>query len=226
MRVHIFVIMKIIDAQLESGQEVTNPADLGVWRLTLVGTYIANRSDVEEAGGSRRVCLPSSTLRVADFEWEPVRDWVGKVIAWRRSINGTACFILNTPPEKKNQMTKKKRDHGTAENPNPVSYTLPEPAAEAPKVKTPRALDFLPQDSVKVSRLGTKVAILVDLLSREQGATLGEVAEALSVTGSKVDSAIARSWISFDLKGPRYRGKTVDGRTHLPLHDWVNSPPS
>ena len=53
-------------------------------------------------------------------------------------------------------------------------------ASKAPEKKTPKALDFPPQDSVKASRQGTKVSILVDLLSREGGASLAEVAEASS----------------------------------------------
>ena len=44
---------------------------------------------------------------------------------------------------------KTKRDHGTAEDPKAVTYTLPEPAAEAPKVeakvaKVPKPVESIP----------------------------------------------------------------------------------
>ena len=219
--------MKIIAAQLEAGQQVTTAPGLGVWRFTGASTFATTRAEIEAAGGSRRVTLPHSTLRIGDVVWQEVRDVAGQVVAWRRSINGVPCYILNSPSPKENEMTKKKRDHGTAMEPKPVTYTLPEPTVEAPKApEKVKALDFLPQDTVKASRAGTKVSILVDLLSREQGATLTEVAEALSVTGSKVDLATARSWIRFDLKARGYGIRTVDDRIHLVLPDGMTSPPA
>ena len=73
--------MKTIGAQLAAGEQLTSP-----WTLTAVGSFVIRRSDVEEAGGSRKVVLPNSSLRIADLSWEPVKDVGGKVVLGRIGV--------------------------------------------------------------------------------------------------------------------------------------------
>jgi hypothetical protein len=192
-----------------------------IWRPTAVGSWVASRSEIEAAGGSRKVKLPNSTLRIADFEWEPVKDVVGKIVAWRRSINATPHYIVNSPQEE--EMSKKtKRDHGTVQEPKPVSYTLPEPATEAPKAepkapRMPKAVDFAAEKEARPVGKDTKLGAL--LASLAQGATMEQLVEVLSKSGSPANPSVARSWLSYDVKRVGY-GLRQDGKLfHLVFPD-------
>src|SRR6266480_3980282 len=101
------------------------------------------------------------------------------------------------------QEPQEQRDHGTAENPQPVTYTLPEPKApekvaepKAPKVPKPIAFDA--QGEVKAAKQGSKLAALIDALAT--GATMEQLVKVLSQSGSAVDASGVRSWIAYDLK--------------------------
>ena len=131
------------------------------------------------------------------------------------------CLEGNRNRDQEKTMTKKqKRDHGTAENPNPVTYTLPEPAAEAPKAeakvaKAAKPISIEAQGEVKAVKAGTKLALLIDSLAREGGVTLEEIAAELSKSGSAVDVSGARSWLSYDLRRSGLGAKEVEGRLFL-----------
>jgi len=119
---------------------------------------------------------------------------------------GTCHCRKNVTTTQEEQMSKKtKRDHGTAEDPKAVTYTLPEPAAEAPKAeakvaKVAKPIAYEPSGEIRSVKAGSKLSVLIDRLGQEGGVTLAELAEALSASGSKVDVAGVRSWISYDLR--------------------------
>src|SRR6266550_3816736 len=113
----------------------TTAEDKGIWKQTAFGSVVADVSAIMAAGGSRQVTLPNSTLRIADLKWSEVKDVEGRVMCWQRTIAGVRVLIRNNSPQEEEMSKKTKRDHGTAEAPKPVSYTLPEPAAEAPKTE-------------------------------------------------------------------------------------------
>jgi hypothetical protein len=163
--------------------------DLGVtWKLTGRGSYVAESSAIKAQGGSRKVCLPGSSLRIADLTWEPTKDVDGRVVCWRRTVEGKQLVILNT---KEIKMTKTTKD--TA----PQAPERVEPKAP----KTPKPITYSPSgEPVRAVKAGTKLALLIDLLARPEGATLEELATELSRTGSPVDVAGARSWLTYDLK--------------------------
>lgn len=186
--------------------------DLGIWTLTPVGSYIANRSDVEAAGGWRGATLPNSTVRVGDLNWDVRKDVEGRVMCWQRTVNGVPLLILNNPKEE--TMSKKtKRDHGTAEDPKPVTYTLPEPAAEAPKAeakvaKVPKPVDFPAEKEARAVGPETKLGALLACLA--QGATMEQLVEVLSKSGSPANASVAKSWLGYDVKRVGY-GVRQDG---------------
>ncbi len=96
-------------------------------------------------------------------------------------------------------LTRSKEEDMTEKN------TQEAPQAPAPKVpKEPRKIsaprEFEPQGDVRAVKQGTKLAALIDALAREDGVTLDDLADELSRSGSKVDLAGVKSWISYDLR--------------------------
>src|SRR5947208_10950716 len=96
--------MKKISPQVEAGHQVAPP-----WRQTAVGSLVADVSAVKAAGGSRKVTLPNSTLRIADLDWSEVKDVDGRVMCWQRTIAGVPVLILNNSPQEET-MSKKTKD--------------------------------------------------------------------------------------------------------------------
>jgi len=184
---------------------------LGVWRLTAAETYVATRSDIDRSGGWRHAPLPNSTVRVGDLNWDVTKDVEGRVVCWTRTINGIQHLILNNPKE--TEMTKTKRDHGTAVEPKPVTYTLPEPVAEAPKAevkapRTPKPVEFSAEKEARAVGQDTKVGALLATLA--QGATMEQLVEVLSKSGSPANPSVVRSWLTYDVRKAGY-GLRQDG---------------
>jgi hypothetical protein len=100
----------------------------------------------------------------------------------------------------------------------------------ARKTSTPRAaqpVDLAPKakDKIRAVRRGSKVSILIDLLARKTGATLDEVAAALSKTGSTVTPAYARAWIGYSLNSiVGYGAKQEGNRIRLVLPKGLTAP--
>lgn len=79
--------------------------------------------------------------------------------------------------------------------------TTTEPTAKAPKAakeKAPKVAKLVsyPATELKAARKGSKVALMIDLLSQEGGVELTELENQLSKTGKAVN---VRSWIGYDL---------------------------
>lgn len=102
-------------------------------------------------------------------------------------------------------------------------------AVESPKPivakKAPKPIDF-PAGEPRPVRVGTKLHTLIETIGRPEGATLEEIATALSQTGSKVNPAMAKSWITYDARHAGYGAQQdVSGRIHLVLPAGMDSPP-
>src|SRR5437879_2301928 len=104
--------------------------ELGLWRLTGVGSYVADASAIKAQGGSRKVYLPNSSLRVADLSWDPLKDVNGKIVCWRRNVAGVPVLILNNSREE--EMTKTAKET-TPEVPEKVEPKAPKLIAYEPK---------------------------------------------------------------------------------------------
>ncbi len=66
------------------------------------------------------------------------------------------------------------------------------------KKKNLKPINFAPDADVtpKAARKGSKTDIILKLLSREKGATLRQVASAISKVGAEVTPEYARTWIA------------------------------
>src|SRR2546428_9354944 len=66
-----------------------------------------------------------------------------------------------------------------------------EPVAAEVEVapRTPKPISFPASGEVRQVKAGTKLALLIDLLARPEGASIAELSEGLSRTGSPVDAA-------------------------------------
>lgn len=103
----------------------------------------------------------------------------------------------------------------------PVKPTLPiasgDPAKdkEMPAVRRAmKPMDLPPKDKVYARRAGSKQAILIDLLSRPQGATFGELYDALAATGKPWQGQTIRSGLAWDvnhLSGYGVRSELLNG---------------
>ncbi len=61
------------------------------------------------------------------------------------------------------------------------------------------ALKALGISKIKDARKGSKIAILIAKLDQENGATLEQIATAMSKSGSDVTPSYVKAWINYDL---------------------------
>ena len=78
------------------------------------------------------------------------------------------------------------------------------------KMKT---INIAPQQEAGKVQPKTKVAALIEVLSKQGGATLAECAEALSFKGATVDASMATQWIRYDLCKVKGYGIAQKGTT-------------
>lgn len=94
-----------------------------------------------------------------------------------------------------------------------------------PKPRARRGTDLKPTgEPVKPCLIGSKQAVLVDMLRRKEGATMAELLAALAVSGKPWQEQTVRSGFSWDLKRKGYGVKSsfdADGteRFHLVVPD-------
>lgn len=83
---------------------------------------------------------------------------------------------------------------------NPPASNNPAKDAEMPALrKAAKALNLEPKNKVYARKEGSKQAILVDLLSRPEGATFGELYDALAATGKPWKGVTIRSGLAWDI---------------------------
>lgn len=82
-----------------------------------------------------------------------------------------------------------------APSPAPQPVAQPAPAPQPKAQKTPRGINLAPKEKARACKAGTKQAMLVDLLSREGGASMSELLRHL--TPWKV--VTVRSGLSWDM---------------------------
>lgn len=83
---------------------------------------------------------------------------------------------------------------------NPPASNNPAKDAEMPALrKALKVLDLKPKAKVYARRRGSKQALLVDMLSRKEGATFGELYDALASNGKPWRCATIRSGLAWDM---------------------------
>jgi hypothetical protein len=108
----------------------------------------------------------------------------------------------------------------TDKNPQETPQMSEPVTVNAPRI--PKPLAFEPQGEVRQVKVGTKLASLIDLLA--EGATMEQLLEGLSRTGSAVDPSGVRSWLSYDLRRAGYGVRQEGDRLHLVLPGGMTVP--
>ena len=101
----------------------------------------------------------------------------------------------------------------SAPAPKPVKEPKAKAAKDAPKASRKPGADvilFLPADSQKEPKAGSKRATIIDLLRAPTGATVEDIAAATGWSRSVAQSAL---WV--DVKGRGHGVERKDGRLHL-----------
>lgn len=97
----------------------------------------------------------------------------------------------------------------------PVPSDNPAKDAEMPRLRrNPRPTDLAPKAKVYPRRPGTRQALLVELLSRPEGVTFGELYDALAVSGKPWRGVTIRSGLAWDVNhvaGYGVRSELHDG---------------
>jgi len=111
----------------------------------------------------------------------------------------------------------------TAEKSTQETPQASEPVA-AKAAKTLKPIAYEPEGEVRAVKAGTKLALLIDELAREEGTTLDLLAAELSRTGSPVDASGVRSWLSYDLRRAGYGVRQDGDRLYLVLPEGMTAP--
>ncbi len=104
--------------------------------------------------------------------------------------------------------------------------------AAAPKASAPRrgtGINLAPKEPIRPCREGTKQSILVDMLSRKQGATMAELTTGLSGGNKPWQEVTVKSGLNWDMnkiKGYGIRTSQRDGADcyHLVLPEGMEAP--
>jgi hypothetical protein len=95
-------------------------------------------------------------------------------------------------------------------------------ALEKVEPKAPKPISYSPEGEVRSVKVGTKLAALIDLLA--QGATMEQLVEGLSRTGSAVDASGVRSWLSYDLRRAGYGVRQDQNLFYLVFPEGMTEP--
>lgn len=95
-------------------------------------------------------------------------------------------------------------------------------APSAPRVPKVIAYEPRAKSDIKIVRVGTKIANIIDLLARPKGTTLEEIEKEGSKTGKPIS---ARAWLGYDLnKVAGYGVREDSGRLYLVLPKGMSAP--
>ena len=126
------------------------------------------------------------------------------------------------------QAWKEKQQEAAA---RPAAKQAKAKAKGEPKPRPRRGTDLKPTgEPVKPCLIGSKQAVLVDMLRRKEGATMAELLAALAVSGKPWQEQTVRSGFSWDLKRKGYGVRSTIGpdgveRFHLVVPAGQKIPP-
>lgn len=182
------------------------------WDLNHDGYIIVGWDDLYEMTGFQLATLHNvlaKELRAAGRDVDDVKRFATKGAAEDRIKR-----LVNDVFEMRPQVTKK-----------PAKAKK----SAAPKKRRGRGINLTPKDKAYPCRKGTKQSILVDMLSREQGATMPELMKALSGGNKPWKEVTVKSGLNWDMnnvKGYGIRTTDRDGADcyHLVLPEGMDAP--
>lgn len=177
--------------------------------------YVGKPDDLGDAlTGGQMVALYNATAAELNTGLAPVKRFADKESGVKRLMaNITDLWELRRTMEK-----------ATAK---PAPKAKPAKAATAPRRGT--GINLAPLKTIYPCRAGSKQAILVDMLSREQGATMAELLEALSGGATPWKEVSVKSGLNWDMNkvkgyGIRTTKRGDDDCYHLVLPEGMDAP--
>ena len=178
--------------------------------------YVGKPEDLGELSGTQMVALYNATAAELNTGLTPVNRFATKEAGIKRVMaNITDLWEVARQAEK--------------DKPAPKAEKAPKvkPAATAPRRGT--GINLAPLKTIYPCRAGSKQAILVDMLSREQGATMAELLEALSGGATPWKEVSVKSGLNWDMNkvkgyGIRTTKRGDDDCYHLVLPEGMTAP--
>lgn len=213
----------------------------------------ASQEDLNDLSGPQAVALYNETAKELDSGIQEVKRFADKQSASKRlwaNLQDLAEkrseqtdldeFVATTNSTKEALAAKHKpvkivadkaRDQAAPANindyPAPASVSKPKQAPVAPRRGT--GINLAPMKKAYACRAGSKQAILVDMLSREQGATMEELLEALSGGTKPWKEVSVKSGMNWDMNKIKGYGIRTTKRGevdcyHLVLPEGLTAP--
>ena len=189
------------------------------------GLLVLNQDDLNELSGPQAVALYNITAKELDAGLQEVKRFADKASASKRlwanlvglaeqrarlgrveaSAKNKPLKIVKTVDGGKAVVANKSRD--SAAPAKASDYPAP-----APKARRGTGVNLAPLKKAYACRAGSKQAILVDMLSREQGATMPELLEALSGGTTAWKEVSVKSGLNWDMNKIKGYGIRTDKR--------------
>lgn len=181
--------------------------------------YVGKPEDLGEAlTGPQMVALYNATAAELNTGLAPVTRFATKEAAVKRTMaNLTDLWELRRTMEKAQAKPEKSK---AAPKAKPATGTAP---------RRGTGINLAPMKKAYACRAGSKQAILVDMLSREQGATMEELLEALSGGAKPWKEVSVKSGMNWDMNkvkgyGIRTTKRGDDDCYHLVLPEGLTTP--
>lgn len=180
--------------------------------------YVGKPDDLGDAlTGGQMVALYNATAAELNTGLAPVKRFADKESGIKRLMaNITDLWELRRTMEK-----------ASAKPAKAAPKAKPAKAATTPRRGT--GINLAPLKTIYPCRAGSKQAILVDMLSREQGATMAELLEALSGGATPWKEVSVKSGLNWDMNkvkgyGIRTTKRGDDDCYHLVLPEGMDAP--
>ncbi|QIG74992.1 hypothetical protein EVC26_073 [Rhizobium phage RHph_I72] len=167
----------------------------------LDGYVCESAEDLNQLSGPQAVALYNATAEELDTGLAPVKRFADKQAAAKR-LWANLVDLEAARAEKKAEAERVARVEASAKNKPLKIKTGPAKAtdypAPAPKARRTAGINLKPQKKVYPCREGSKQAILVDMLSRPEGASMQELIRALA-DGKPWKEVTVKSGLNWDM---------------------------
>ena len=164
----------------------------------MLQAYAAAKPETQMKGSVRAVDAPHPAIKSITSapaeKSERLKEAAAEAI--RAKPETAAPTLADKMIDKLEVEAAKNRAQSALRNAAPVTQK----DAEMPALrKAAKPLDLAPKKKVYARKAGTKQAILVDLLSRPEGATFAEIYDAMAATGKPWRGVTIRSGLAWDM---------------------------